>query len=448
MSATRRPFCDGLHRRDLLRIGAAGLFGLNVSLPRLLQAEQAARAAGRSTKDVSLIIVFLQGGISTIDTWDMKPDAPAEFRGEFDPIDTNVPGIQLCEHLPSVARQADKFSLVRSFGHRDSGHGPADHYMLTGYLPTAGFNGGLKPNNQRPAHGAVISRMLGPRGSVPPYVCLPKMQNSAGSSYLGSAHAPFVVDADPNAADFAVPDLAPAPEVSAGRLDARRVALATIDRFHRAAEVQANRQAQAFSAFQEQAFDLMTSPATKAAFDLRQEAESLRDEYGRNSLGQSCLMARRLVEAGVRCVLIDHTNWDTHYNNFHVLKNDLLPHLDGAMATLFRDLADRGMLDSTFVLITGEFGRTPRINKDAGRDHWGPSTAIVVGGGGVQGGRVIGASNERAEKPATEPFGPEDLTATIYYALGIDPQTEFYTPEGRPVPIVPGEGRVIPGLFG
>lgn len=443
----RHRFCDGLPRRDLLRIGAAGVFGLNFSLPRLLQAEEAARQAGRSTRDVSLIIVFLQGGLSTIDTWDMKPDAPAEFRGEFDPIATNVPEIQLCEHLPRVTTQADKFSLVRSFAHSDSNHGAADHYMLTGYLPRAGFNPNLKPNNQRPAHGSVIARMLGPRGSVPPYVCLPKMQSSAGSAHLGSAYSPFVVEADPNSPNFAVPDLAPPLEISADRLESRRAALAAVDRFHRSAEVAGNRKAGALSAFQEKAFDLMTSPATKAAFDIGQEPQQLRDAYGRNSLGQSCLMARRLVEAGVRSVLIDHTNWDTHYDNFNVLKNDLLPHLDGAMATLFRDLADRGMLDSTFVLVTGEFGRTPRINKDAGRDHWGPSTAIALGGGGIAGGRVIGASNERAEKPATEPFGPEDLNATIYHALGIDPKTEFYTAEGRPIPIVPGEGRVIRGLF-
>ena len=180
-----RNFCDRVRRRDVLKIGAAGALGLGVTLPQVLRNQVC--ADDQTKNDVSLIIVFLQGGISTIDTWDMKPDAPVEFRGEFNPINTNVSGIQLCEHLPRVAQQADKFSLVRSFGHRDSGHGPADHYMLTGYLPGAGFNGGLSPNNQRPAHGAVIARQLGPRGSVPPYVCLPKAHNSAGSSYLGSS---------------------------------------------------------------------------------------------------------------------------------------------------------------------------------------------------------------------------------------------------------------------
>jgi hypothetical protein len=443
----KRSYCDGLKRRDMLRLGTAGVFGMGLTLPQILASHAQAATTSLPNKDVSLIVVFLQGGLSTIDTWDMKPNAPAEFRGEFKPINSNVPGIQLCEHLPRVAGQMDKISLVRSFGLSNSDHGPADHYLLTGYKPGGGFNGGLKPNNQRPAHGAVIAKKLGPRGSVPPYVCLPKMHNSAGSSYLGSSAAPFTVEADPNAPGFSVPDLAPPMDIDAQRIDSRRDLLAHIDRFQRGTEAKANRGANAMSTYQQNAFDLMTSTSTKAAFDISQEPEKLRDEYGRHSLGQSCLMARRLVGAGVRCVLIDHTNWDTHYDNFNVLKNDLLPHLDSAMSTLFRDLHDRGMLDSTLVLVTGEFGRTPRINKDAGRDHWGPSTAIALGGGGVRGGLVVGASNERAEQPATTPYGPEDLAATIYHCLGMDPKTEFHTPEGRPIPIVPGNGRVIRELL-
>lgn len=441
-----RRFCDGVPRRDMLRLGAAGLWGWNLSWPQILAAQQHAAVGQENARDVSVIILFLQGGLSTIDTWDMKPEAPAEFRGEFKPISTNVPGIQLCEHLPRLAGQMDKFSLVRSFGLSNSDHGPADHYILTGYRPGGGFNGGLKPNNQRPAHGAIIAKHLGPRGAVPAYVCLPKMHNSAGSSYLGSSAAPFTVEADPNAPDFTVPDLAPPLDIDAQRLNDRRGILQQIDRFQLGTEAAANRSASAMSTYQQKAFELMTSTATKNAFDISREPDKLREEYGRHSLGQSCLMARRLVEAGVRCVLIDHTNWDTHFNNFHVLKNDLLPHLDTGMSTLFRDLHDRGMLETTLVLVTGEFGRTPRINKDAGRDHWGPSTAIAIGGGGVRGGVVVGASNERAEKPVTTPYGPEDLAATLYHCLGIDPKTEFHTPEGRPIPIVPGSGRLIEGL--
>ena len=444
---SKQRFCDGVHRRDMLRFGAAGAFGMGLTLPSLLEHEARLKANGVETKDTSLIIVFLQGGLSTIDTWDMKPDAPSEFRGDFSPIATNLPGVQISEHLPKLSKVHDMFSLVRSFGHANSNHGQADHFMLTGYPHGPGFNGGLKPNNQKPCVGAVIGRELGPRGGVPPYVCLPRMHNSAGSSYLGSTATPFVVGADPNAPDFKVPDLAPPVAVASRRLNDRRSLLKTINRYEQSAITQANQGARAMRTYQEKAFELMTSEARKAAFDINSEPDAVREKYGRNMLGQSCLMARRLIEAGVRCAFVNHIDWDTHYNNFHVLKNELLPKLDAAMSSLLTDLEDRGMLDSTMVLVTGEFGRTPRINKDAGRDHWGPSCAIALAGGGVQGGRVIGASNERAERPATTPFGPADLMATIYHGMGIDPEREFLTPEGRPVPIVPGTGRVISELF-
>ncbi len=444
---SNQRFCDGIRRRDMLRFGAAGAFGMGITLPSLLEHEARLKANGVETKDTSLIIVFLQGGLSTIDTWDMKPEAPAEFRGDFSPISTVLPGVQISEHLPKISKVHDKFSLVRSFGHANSNHGQADHFMLTGYPHGPGFNGGLKPNNQKPCVGAVIGKELGPRGGVPPYVCLPRMHNSAGSSYLGSSATPFVVGADPNAPDFKVPDLAPPVAVQSRRLNDRRALLKTINRYEQSTVIQANQGARAMRTFQEKAFELMTSDATKAAFDINSEPDAVRKRYGRNMLGQSCLMARRLIEAGVRCAFVNHIDWDTHYNNFHVLKNELLPKLDAAMSSLLTDLDERGMLDSTMVLVTGEFGRTPRINKDAGRDHWGPSCAIAMAGGGVQGGRVIGASNERAERPATTPYGPADLMATIYHGMGIDPEREFLTPEGRPVPIVPGTGRVISELF-
>ncbi len=435
----RTTFCDGIARRDFLRLGAAGVFGCGLTLPRLLAAETGA------TKDVSLIYLYLHGGLSTIDTWDPKPDAPAEFRGDFKTIATNVPGVHVGEHTPKLARLLDKFSLIRSFRHHNSDHGPADHYMLTGYFPQAGFNPGLKPNNQKPAFGSIVARKLGPRGSVPPYVCLPKMHPSCGPAYLGAVAAPFVIDADPNAPDFSVPDVVPPPSLDASRLDDRKLLLAEVDRFRKAAETKANKHASAVSVFQQKAFDLMTSAEAKKAFDIHAESDKLRDEYGRNSLGQSCLMARRLVEAGVRCVTIDHSNWDTHDDNFNTLKRQL-PALDAGVETLFRDLSERGLLERTLVLVTGEFGRTPRINKNAGRDHWGPAFSVLLGGGGIHGGRVLGKSDARAEKPASDPYSPEDLAATLCRQLGINPEDEFHTPDGRPVKIV-NNGRVIQDLL-
>lgn len=438
-----KRFCNGVTRRSFLQIGVASVFGLGLNLPTILEAsERASRVSGGSTRDVSFIFLFLHGGLSTIDTWDMKPEAPAEFRGEFRQRQTNVNGIQVCEHLPRSSQQMDKFSLVRSFRHHNSDHGAADHYMFTGYFPGAGFNPSLTPNNQRPCFGSVIARKLGPRRGVPPYVALPKLHPSGGPAYLGSPVAPFVIDADPNAPNFSVPDIVPPPTLAAGRLDRRRELLRQLDRYQQSVEREANQNARTVSDFQREAFNLMVSPEARRAFDLQAEPARLRDEYGRNTLGQSCLMARRLVEAGVRCVTIDHSNWDTHDNNFATLRRELLPALDNGIAALFRDLADRGRLDSTLVLITGEFGRTPRINNNAGRDHWGPAFTIALGGGGIRGGRVVGASDRRAERPAADPRGPEDLAATIYHLLGIDAREDFYTPEGRPVPIVTG-GRVM-----
>jgi uncharacterized protein (DUF1501 family) len=442
----RRSFCDGIARRDFLRLGAAGVFGLGLTLPEILSRQAAARELGKTAHDVSLVYLFLHGGLSTIDTIDMKPDAPAEFKGEFKPMATNVPGVQVCEHLPQLAKQMDKLALIRSFRHHNSDHGPADHYMLTGYFPQAGFNPGISPNNQRPAHGAIIARKLGPRGAVPPYVCLPKMHPSCGPAYLGPSAAPFVIDADPNTPNFAVPDLVPPTTLAADRLDDRRRLLARVDRFRAAAEARANRDADTVDVFRRKAFDLMTSAEARKAFDLHAESDKLRDEYGRNTMGQSCLMARRLVEAGVRCVTIDHSNWDTHNDNFNTLKRQLLPWLDAALSTFLRDLSDRGLLRTTLVIVTGEFGRTPRINKDAGRDHWGPAFTVMLAGGGVQGGRVLGKSDARAERPATDPYGPEDLSATLCHLLGIDPADEFLTPDGRPTAIVNG-GRVIHDLL-
>lgn len=418
----------------------AGLLGSQLTLPQMLQ------AASGDQSDVSVIILFLQGGLSTIDTLDMKPEAPAEVRGDFKPIDSVIPGIQLGEHIPMLAQQMDKFSLVRSMTHTNSSHKQADHYMLTGYHPTPAFESNLVPNNERPSHGSIISRMQGPRGSVPPYVCLPTQHYSTGAAYLGAGASPFVVNADPSSPGFSVPDLVPPMVIDSKRLGRRQQLLTEVDRFRKGTEVQANQKAKMLSVFQEKAFDLMTSAETKSAFDIEQEPVKLRDAYGRHTLGQSVLMARRLVETGVRCVTVNHTDWDTHFNNFTALKNDLLPQLNTGVGMLFQDLADRGMLETTLVVVMGEFGRTPRVNNNAGRDHWGPTNTILMGGGGVQGGRVVGQTDKLCEKPEGDSTSPEDLAATIHHCVGINPDKIFLTPEGRPVSVV-NNGHVISELF-
>jgi hypothetical protein len=373
----------------------------------------------------------------------MKPGAPREICGPFSEIATNVPGTRICEHMPKLARTMDKLALVRSFTHTDGGHGSADHWMMTGYKPGSGFvSNDNMINNQRPCHGSVVARQLGPRGAVPPYIAVPSMPKSGGSAYLGPAASPFLIDADPSAPDFSVRDLQLAMNVDATRLEDRRGLIRQLDRYQQSVELEANHRAGAINTYYEKAFGLITNPRAKEAFDITKEAPRVRDAYGRHSLGQSCLMARRLIEAGARFVTVEHGNWDTHAQNFVSLETNLLPQMDTAISALIDDLDDRGLLDTTLVIPTGEFGRTPTINKDAGRDHWPNAMTVPFAGGGVVGGRVIGASDARAEAPATRPITPEDMAATIYKTLGVDYSEVYYDPLGRPLPIL-DSGRPI-----
>lgn len=439
----KNTFCDGIKRRDFLTIGTAGLMGMNLTLANLLQQ----KAAGApSLKEPSFIYVFLQGGLSTIDTFDMKPDAPSSIRGPFTPIQSKVSGIQVCEHLPRISKITDKFSLIRSFTHGDAGHGSADHYMFTGYRPNAAFNAGLSPNNQHPSMGAVISQRLSTAGNVPPYICLPGMHPSASSAYLGPTTVPFVIETDPNSPGFEIPDMQPPLTVDATRISDRQSLLKRVDRFQQSKELLANTNVSERNVFADRAASLMTSKEVKTAFDIQLESVKMRDLYGRSTLGQSCLLARRLVEAGVRCVTINHQNWDTHSKGFTTLKDDLLPKLDFAMSALFSDLDDRGLLQNTVVVVTGEFGRTPVINKDAGRDHWSRCFTVAIGGGGIRGGCIVGKSDAQALDPIESPYGPEDLCATVYHLMGVSPHDEMLTQEGRPV-MLTNSGRIIKDLI-
>jgi hypothetical protein len=414
-------------RRDFMRIGSLGALGIHLA--------GALRAGAK--KDVSCILLWQSGGCGHQDTFDMKPDAPLEYRGEFKPISTNVPGIQICEHLPCTAKQADKFTILRSMHSRENNHERAINYLLTGYLPLSTL--------EFPSIGSVIAKELGSKDGMPPYVAVPNTFPSYGAGYLGGEYNPFI-SGDPNVAGYKVRDLTLPTDVDWARVGNRRWLLDKMDAKYRALD--ANTDFDALDSFQQRAYDLMRSPAAKKAFDIESEPAALRERYGRTPVGQGALLARRLVEGGVRFVTVAKgwLNYDTHGDNFNIMKKVLLPEFDRAFATLLDDLHQRGMLDSTLVIGMGEFGRTPKVNKDAGRDHHNKAWSIALAGAGIQGGRVLGATDSTASEVTDLPVQPEDLLASIYGILGVDTTREYQTPIGRPSRIV-NNGHPIPGLL-
>jgi hypothetical protein len=432
-----REYCDGVSRRDFLKVGTLGFLGL--SLPAYLRYAEAAAANGQ-TVDKSGIFIYFSGGQTHMDTWDLKPDAPAEYRGEFKPIPTNVSGMQICEHLPNLAKQADKFTIVRSVAHNLAAHAPGQMFLRTGNRPL--------PSLQYPGYGSVVTKEYSAPPGIPPYVALPINSTNGGAEtagYLGVAYNPFTVSDDPNLARFSVRALALPQGFSMERIDARRSLLEGLDTAFRKVEVK-SQDLSGMDKFYQQAYEILSSPKAREAFDINKEPASVRDKYGRNSFGQTCLLARRLIAANVRFVSIDFGGWDTHRQNFERLKSEKLPQLDQGVAGLLEELAAYGLLDKTVVYMTGEFGRTPRVNANAGRDHWARAMSVVLAGGGIKGGRVIGQTNERGEEPASDPLKPEDVAASFYHALGIDHHKEYHTPTGRPVHIV-RDGKVIKELF-
>jgi len=433
--------CTGLSRRDVLRIGTLGFTGL--TLADALRLEAAANSptpnAQRPTPSAhSCIFLWLAGGPSHLETFDPKPDAPSEIRGQFSTIPA-ANGTRFGELLPLLAKQADQFSVIRSLTHSDNDHDHAQRQMQSGYR----FDVGLA----YPSYGSVVGRELGEkRAGLPPYMLFSGRGSGAeGPGYLGAAYQPFAIAGDPSNPGFTIRDVTPPGKVSADRLDRRRRMISALDEFQRTAEAKAPL-AGTLEQFVGKAYGLITSPAAKRAFNLAEEKDALRDRYGRNILGQSCLLARRLIEAGVRFVTIPNGGWDTHENHFDQVKRDLQPRLDQAYSALLADLKDRALLDSTLVLCTGEFGRTPRVNPKAGRDHWPSVFSACIGGGGVKTGMVVGASDETASFPVERPVKVEDLAATIYHAVGVDAHKEYMTPQGRPAPIVYG-GSAVSELF-
>jgi hypothetical protein len=424
------------HRRQMLRIGGTGLLS-GLSLPGLLQL-QASAPTGRPIRAKACIFIMLEGGPSHIDMWDLKPDAPAEIRGPFQPISTVVPGTQISELLPLCSQITDKFTILRSHSHADNAHQTGRHWVLTGYPPSFadGQAKGVPFNELYPSIGSIISRELGPGGPVPPYVEMPNALGPGGPGFFGAKYAPFTIENDPVQPDFQVRDLDIPSMVTRERFERRQRLLAAAEQL--GTSRRATGKAETLSSYFDQALDLVNSPQARAAFDIHAESRETRETYGHTSLGQCALLARRLVEAGCRFIGIDHGSWDTHTDNFTSHEKALVPPTDRAFSALITDLDERGMLDDTLVIMMGEMGRTPRINKDAGRDHWSQCQTVVLAGGGIKRGAVVGASDATASYPITQPYGIQDLLRTLFHLMGVDANKSYLTPLGRPVPLVNG----------
>jgi uncharacterized protein (DUF1501 family) len=445
--------CDGLTRRDFLQAGTLGAIGL--SLPQLMQLE----AAGAVPKDDdrAVIMIFNLGAPSQVDTFDPKPEAPEEIRGPFKPISTASPDIQITEILPRHAKLADRFSLVRSCFHTAAAVHDTGHQMMqTGRLFTGGVN--------TPHAGCALSYLRGRKSDLPANIILPEPMGRTGGNlphgqdagFLGKAHDPFALMADPSQPNFQVPDLLPPKQIGEARLARRRRLREIVDDTVRNFEATAD--AQLLDSNFEAAFRLMTSVQARAAFDLAQEPTAVRERYGMTRFGQSCLLARRLIEAGVRFVTVntfltvfDEITWDIHgskpFTSIEGMRDIVAPMYDQAYSALLEDLIDRGMLDTTLVCNLAEFGRTPRVNPAGGRDHWPQCWTVYFAGGGIQGGRVVGRSDNIGGVPAERPVEPGEVVATIYRSLGLDLETKLPGPQGRPFPLVDSGVHEIKELF-
>lgn len=424
-------------RRDFLYVGLVG--GLGLTLGEFFK--RTARADPKSFESnegpaKSMIHIFLPGGISHQETFDPKPYAPVEYRGDMNSIETKVPGLRVNEYLPRIASIADRLTICQSMTHGEAAHERGTHNMFTGYRPS--------PALVFPSFGSVISHEFGPRNNLPPYVCVPSMPNEyAGSGYLSSAYGPFSLGSDPADGGFTVRDLNLPTGVDEPRFERRRSMLAVVDDHF--AKAEASDSVRAMDSFYKRAYALISSAAAREAFNINAEPNELRDKYGRNAAGQRMLMARRLVEAGVRFVSLTYGGWDYH-DNIRPNMAANLPPFDQAFATLIEDLEARGLLDSTLIMVSSEFGRTPKINGTAGRDHWPKVFSVVLAGGGIKKGFVYGQSDATATEPEKDPLTIEDLSTTMYHQLGIVADKELMAPGDRPIEIVNG-GTVIKELI-
>ncbi|MGD9856692.1 MAG: DUF1501 domain-containing protein, partial [Planctomycetaceae bacterium] len=424
--------CERSRREFLVDVGSLSALGL--TLPTLLRATAAAsdaKGAGTGT-GVNAILVWTRGGTSHHDSLDPKPEAGAEVRGDFGPIDTVLPGVQFTEMMPQFAAELGRLAVMRNLNPLNGSHSVADYIMMSGHK----FN----PTFTHPCYGAVVSKELGYGSSLPPFIQLgtnvDHRFNGGLAGFLGLEHNAFVVPGDPNKKDFTVRDVTLPNGMTSARLDRRREALKLVDTLQRELDEQPDALA-AIDTYYQNAFNIMTSPETKQAFDLAAEDNKTRDAYGRTELGQSCLLARRLIEAGTRFVTVTSGGWDTHSDNFTALKR-LLPPFDQAFPALVADLDDRGLLETTFVFWLTDFGRTPQINTNAGRDHWATAGLAAFAGAGVSGGQIIGATDDTGSRPVGDEYLPQDIAATVYTKLGIPLDTHHTTPDGRPVRLCTG----------
>jgi hypothetical protein len=445
--------CSGMARRQFVQVGGLSVLGL--SLPDFLCLREHVAAAGKPGKSaISCIFLWMRGGASHIDTFDPKPDAVEEIRGEFGTIPTTLPGVRLTDQLPRLSRHTDKYSIVRGHIPMSESHGTADSIIMTGRKQSAVITW--------PSHGAVIARERGARNRMPAFVQLnkdvDKRFGGGVAGYLGAKYNPVVIGENPNSPSFAIREL----EGDVELLAERHRLFTVLDRFQKS--VDANQEAiRTQGAFHEQAYNLITSPAAKKAFDLGQESDRTRDAYGRHRLGQSCLLARRLIEAGVHFVTVSNGDWDTHNDHFARLKGknpsaptrddaELLPRLDSAYSTLLSDLSARGLLETTLVVWCGDFGRTPKIDRvpsiggGPGRDHWDRAGTLCIGGGGIRTGTVVGATDKIGAFVVDTPVKPLDLAATIYHALGVPLDMVYHTRDGRPIDLV-GDGKPVQQLL-
>ncbi len=441
--------CAGITRRDFIQLGLGGTLGLGFCDLLRLRAnsgEAIAKAAPKlAGKNVNCILVWMDGGPSHYETFDPKPDAPSEIRGEYKAISTKVPGIQFSECVPRLASVADKLSIVRSIWHKDPNHGGGNHYMMTGAPTPVPVACGAYVTFH-PSFGSMVSYDRGLRHGLPAYASLPNVSRSGGPNFLGGQHAAFVIDGNPNDKAFKVRDVVLPAEISEGRGANRLAMRQSLDQMQRFADKLAEDPAVTFDQFYAQGLDLVASPQAQKAFDIHRESDKVRDAYGRTDLGQRMLLARRLVQVGVSFVTVYYGGWDNHTKIFQVFKGDFMKKFDQGLAALIADLDEHGMLDNTMVIALGEFGRTPKVNKDAGRDHWPGAMSVLMAGAGIPRGQVVGATDAKGYYASENVYRPEDFAASLYTKMGIDPHQVLHTNTGRPVQLVNG-GRIIKELF-